>query len=949
VLRERWVRLERLFAEALVLPEAARVAFLERNCSDDAGLRSEIEELLRSHDAPGVLDGAPQPPEPVALQPSLPAGTCLGPWRIHELIGRGGMGEVYAATRADGAFEQRVALKLLRYEAVGEMGRFHAERRILARLEHPGIARLLDGGMAPDGRPYTVMEYVEGRSLTDYCSGRHAPLRERLALFAQVCDAITFAHRNLVIHRDLKPANILVDAEGKVKLLDFGIAKLLDVAASLREADATIAPFTPDYAAPEQLSGQPVTTATDIYALGVLLFELLTGERPLRMRGLPSSHALKLLLERNAPLSSRVAQARADAPVPARLLIGDLDAIVSKCLRKEAAHRYETVNALKRDIESHLRNEPVLAREGARLYVFSRLLRRYRWAVAGACMLILTLAVGLAGTAWQARRAEREAARATATKDFLLSVFRANDPRIASDKPRGEITAKELLDIGSARIEKEFTGQPELQIELLGLTAAIYGDLSDEEHYAIVQKRRMELARAHYGSTHPIVIEGLVSEADAACVRQNYAQANRLLDEIDGLLQSSGQDRSLLRADWWRTKARALGAVANGQAERGYALDQALAIYAKLAPRSNEYAGALNMASRDRSERGEDVQAMRLMQQALAVAEAAPDRNDALIANFLNNLARKQERLGEFVAAESTYERAAEQARKSFGVSHSTYWSTRASHARMLHLRGQRERANMLFAQTLATVARDWKTNTSDTWVRETYAECLTAEGRAGDAIPLLEAAYQISLQRPQYEYDVREVRRKLGDAYDRAGRTAEARALLEASREEYLAKEVADSQWTLRIRERWGRFLLDHSQPGDADFAVAESEFRTVLEKAADRPLLEPALAHAGFARIAAARGETADALEQSRKALAAMERVQGLYDLRVQPRLWLVHSAVLLKSGDTAGAREWAEKALEASRRYDDLSSPAIAEAEAAVHIATAASDQKRVSASN
>ena len=949
MLRERWMRLERLFAEALALPDSARSAFLERNCTDDAGLRSEIEELLRSHDAPGVLDGAPPAPEPVAAQPSLPAGTCLGPWRIRELIGRGGMGEVYAAMRADGAFEQRVALKLLRYEAVGELGRFHAERRILARLEHPGIARLLDGGMAPDGRPYTVMEYVDGQSLTDYCSGRRSPLRERLALFAQVCEAITFAHRNLVIHRDLKPANILVDADGKVKLLDFGIAKLLDVAASLREADATIAPFTPDYAAPEQLSGQPVTTATDVYALGVLLFELLTGERPLRMSGLPTSHALKLLLERNAPLASRVAQARADAPVPARLLIGDLDAIVSKCLRKEAAHRYETVNGLKRDIESHLRNEPVLAREGVRLYVFSRLLRRYRWAVGGACALILTLAVGLAGTAWQARRAEREAARATATKDFLLSVFRANDPRIASDKPRGEITAKELLDIGSARIEKEFAGQPELQIELLGLTSAIYDNLNDEQNYAAVQKRRMQLARAHYGPAHPLVIEGLISEADAACLRRDYAKANQLLDETDVLLRTSGQDRSLLRADWWRTRARALGAAADSQGERGHALDQALSLYAQLAPRSNEYAAALNMTSRDHTERGEHAQAKQLLEQALAVAEAAPDRNDALIAEYLNNLARKQEKLGEFVAAESTYQRAEDMARKTYGDHHAMYWVIRAYHAHMLHLRGERERANALFAQMLPTIPQDWTANTNDKWVRETYAECLAAEGRARDAIPLLEAAYRIYLQHPQYEYDVREARRKLGDAYDRGGRIAEARTLLEASREEYLAKEAADSQWTLRIRERWGRFLIDHSTPGDADFATAELEFRAVLEKAADRPLLEPALAHAGFARIAAARGDTAGALEQSRMAIAAMGRVQGLYDLRVQPQLWLVHSAVLLKSGDTAGAREWAEKALEASRRYDDLSSPAIAEAETAVHVATVASGQQRASASN
>ena len=232
MLPNRWTRLEQLFADALALPIAARSAFLQRSCGDDSELRGEIQELLRAHAAPGVLDNAPNAADAVAPLPSLAAGACLGHWRIEKLIGRGGMGEVYLTTRADAAFEQRAALKLLRYEAAGEMQRFHAERRILAKLEHPGIARLLDGGMATDGRPYTVMEYVEGQSLTDYCCERRSSLPERLALFTQVCDAVAFAHRNLVIHRDLKPDNIVVNAQGEIKLLDFGIAKLLDAAAA---------------------------------------------------------------------------------------------------------------------------------------------------------------------------------------------------------------------------------------------------------------------------------------------------------------------------------------------------------------------------------------------------------------------------------------------------------------------------------------------------------------------------------------------------------------------------------------------------------------------------------------------------------------------------------------------------------------------------------------------
>ncbi len=939
---ERWNRLEQVFAEALALPTAARSEYLERACGGDHDLRSEIDGLLRSHAAPGVLDNAPNASDAVAPLPSLAAGACLGPWRIDKLIGRGGMGEVYLAARADAAFEQRAALKLLRYEAAGEMHRFHAERRILAKLEHPRIARLLDGGMAADGRPYTVMEYVEGQSLTEYCRERRSALTERLALFTQVCDAVAFAHRNLVIHRDLKPDNIVVNTQGEIKLLDFGIAKLLDAAAAPHTGDVTVAPFTPDYAAPEQLTGLAVTTATDIYALGVLLFELLTDERPLRTRGLPSTHAMKLLLDRDAPPPSRLAQGKSDAPVPARLLLGDLDAIVAKCLRKEATHRYETVNALRLDVARHQRNEPVLAREGARLYVFGRLLRRYRWAVAGVAALIVTLAAGLAGTTWQTQRANVQAARATATKDFLLSVFRASDPRIAADKPRSQITAKELLDVAAARIEKDFGGQPELQIELLGLTSDIYEELTDDTRYASLQKRRIELARAHYGPTHPIVIEGLLKEGEAATYRQDYAKANQLLGEIDALLRTSVQDHSLLRADWWRVKARALGASGNDNAGLHNALEQASVLYAELSPRSNKYASVLNMVARYHTDRGEHVLAGQISEQALAVAEAAPDRDDALIAGYLNNLARKQEKLGDFVAADKSYERAEDMARKTYGEHHATYWVIRAYHARMLHRRGERERAHALFDQMLKVISPDWKATTGKEWAYGAYADCLAAEGRVRDAIPLLEATY-LSYTKRDLSGDLQVWRGALGDAYARAGRTDEARTMLKTALDETLAAERPDSDKVPHVRERWAHFLLDHSRPGDADFTAAESEFRKVLEKAAGHLYLETALAHAGLARIATARDDIPGALGESRLALAALERVQGLYDVRVQPQLWLVHSAVLLKSGDAAGARQWSEKALEASRRYDDPSSSAIVDAEGAVRLATVASGRQ------
>ncbi len=248
---------------------------------------------------------------------------------------------------------------MLQRGAVAEATRFQAEREILARLEHPGIARLLDGGMHADGRPYMVMEYVEGMSLTEFCDSRRLDLRARLKLFIQVCDVVSYAHRSLVVHRDLKPRNILVTPEGRVKLLDFGVAKLLDDVAG-PAADKTSAPLTPDYAAPEQLTGQPITTATDVYALGVVLFELLTCRKPFKNTDVPVAHAVRTVLHESPPAPSRAARL-VHEPVSclARLLEGDLDAIVGKCLRKESEHRYDGVAMLQRDIQRFLDSQPV--------------------------------------------------------------------------------------------------------------------------------------------------------------------------------------------------------------------------------------------------------------------------------------------------------------------------------------------------------------------------------------------------------------------------------------------------------------------------------------------------------------------------------------------------------------------------------------------------------------
>lgn len=948
----QWARLEALFDQARDLSPAARADLLQRELNGEPVLRAELEAVLGAEDNAG--DFLQSPVLVVSLEPDAPAaleaGIQLGPWRLAELIGRGGMGEVYAARRADGAYELDAAIKILKrgLDTDALVRRFLRERRILAQLAHPHIARLLDAGTTADGRPYLVMERVHGEPITDYCSQRALPLRDILALVGTICAAVQAAHRALIVHRDLKPSNVLVTAQDQVKLLDFGIAKLLDdddPETTLTATGALTLALTPSYAAPEQILGGVVTTATDVYALGVILYLLLVGRLPHAREG-RSAVVLALGVKEESVLRPSSALLRGEgrlAPAErqrrARELRGDLDLIVLKALHPEPDRRYPSAAELGEELRRYLAHEPVSARPDALAYRARKFLRRNWIAVSAAIAVLLAVVGGVGGVLWQAQlarasalRAQAEATRATATKDFLVSVFRASDPRIASDTPRGAITAKELLDRGAERIEKEFADQPELQIELLGLTADIYeSGLANEERYAALQKRRIELARSHYGPAHPIVLEGLLQEVRATLYRLDYAKAAQLLSEIDDLLRTSDQDRSLLRAKWWWSKSELIHSSGGTGDDRIRALNESLALYQQLAPYSSDYGYVLSLTALNDGQL-DLVQARRLNEQALAVIEAAPDRDDAALPVLLTDHAGLFEALGDFAGAEGAYARAEAIALKTVGERHGTWWEARANRARLLHQRGERKRAHPLFDEMLPKIPTEWSTGTHDAWVRGVYGDCLLAEGRAAEAIPLFEAGLRKFEERP-FAPDGPAWKGRLADAYDHVGRTAEARGLLKAAVEEVLASAGPPERFTLFARERWGRFLLGHARPGDADFAAAEAEFLTVLEKAADRPWLESALAHAGLVRIAAARGDAGKALEQSRLALAALERVQELYDVRVQPQLWLVHSAALRASGDMAGALHWAERALEASTRYDHPASPAIAEARAAV----------------
>jgi non-specific serine/threonine protein kinase/serine/threonine-protein kinase len=540
--------------ELLDLPEETRAEHWAARRTEPE-VRAEVESLLSAmRAAPSFLS---RPARLGALgAEDLPGETRIGPWLITGRIGRGGMGDVYRAVRADGTFEQQAAIKLLQPEAAAQLERFRAERQILARFEHPGIARLLDGGIAPDGRPYMVMEFVEGVPITDFCERTQATLAQRLALFRQVCDAVAYAHRNLIVHRDLKPSNILVTADGQAKLLDFGIAKPIDSHAAHVTQVANIV-LTPMCAAPEQLTGKPVTTATDVYALGLLLYELITGRHPWAAADALMVQALRLS-GKPVVAPSRVAADAQAAPVPPQFIRGDLDAIVAKALRELPTQRYATVDALKRDIDHYLAGEPVQAREGARLYVVGRLIRRYRWTAATLVLVILSLALGLSVAALQAHRAQvqrdiaiRDARREEAVRYSLTRLFRS---AISAQSGAQPATAKSMIDTSAQRVLSEYREQPQLEGALVLTLADLYGALEDVSGAGALLEGFLK--QAGPAEAPAVVADARSKLANIELLQGHVERAGLLLDQAQAFLEPQGERYPEERLEALGTRAK---------------------------------------------------------------------------------------------------------------------------------------------------------------------------------------------------------------------------------------------------------------------------------------------------------------------------------------------------------------------------------------------------------
>jgi eukaryotic-like serine/threonine-protein kinase len=546
-------RVEAVFEAALELGADARSAFVTAACGDDVAMRRAVLALLAgSARTRGVLERAP--PAPAHDAPP----ERLGVYRVLREIGRGGMGVVYDAERDDGQFRRRVAVKIMRPDSDPELRqRVLAERQILAALDHPCIARLLDGGLTTDGRPYLVMEHVDGLPVDVYCDRMRLTVAERLRLFCEVARAVEHAHRSLVVHRDLKPSNILVTADGRLKLLDFGIAKLLNpwVHGAGPPMTRDRLALTPEYASPEQLQGDAVTTGADVYSLGVVLYELMTGRRPFAQHeASPARHIAAVCSSDPEPASARVlraetiggaaagssarcldpaAVAAARQTTPQRLahgLRGDLDAITAMALRPEPGRRYGSAELLAQDVERHLADERVQAHAGTRAYALRKLVRRHRVEAAAAVLVSASLLAGAGASMWQARaalaaRAQAEVAVAESTRitEFLLALFEAGAPEATL---AGAVTARDIVERGVARIGM-LQEQPAVQASLLAVLGQVLGSLAEYEDAQRLTERALALHEAAGDETG--LARMLAQRGTLQRQRGDYRQAQQTL------------------------------------------------------------------------------------------------------------------------------------------------------------------------------------------------------------------------------------------------------------------------------------------------------------------------------------------------------------------------------------------------------------------------------------
>jgi eukaryotic-like serine/threonine-protein kinase len=757
-----WRALSRLLDTALSLPAAERAAWLERLDGEHEPLKGLLQELLAREDlaeSGGFLASLPkldsQPrlsANPGPNHPAAQPGQLLGAYRLERMLGTGGMGSVWLAERSDGLIKRKVALKLPHFagETAGLAERMNRERNILATLQHPNIARLYDAGVASDGRPYLALEFVEGDPIDRYCAVHGLGRRACISLFIQVARAVAYAHAHLVIHRDLKPSNILVDNEGVVHLLDFGIATLLDPRDGAGERpDSGLTrqlgvALTPQYASPEQIRGEPVSTASDVYSLGLVLYELLAGRRPYQLEGADQLALSRAIEAVQIALPSSLAQDRAAR----RALQGDLDTIVLKSLRKAPAERYATVGELADDLERYLQGEPVRARPAGAWYRAGKFVSRNKVAVAGAAGIVGALVLGLAIVSWEAHRIalERDIARTSAAREeairyYLTNMFRSSVE--ASRRGSEATTAKAMLDLSAQRVLREYRNDPYLAGKVVETLSDLYGALEDVDG----EQPLLEgfLAQAAIKGDPEAVADARQKLANIELLRGNTPRAAELLALAEpfwarnpGRYREERLEGLAIRARVQRAQGDLEGSVRTSQE----AIRERLAL---VGLRNRETAVLYNSLGITLSQLNRVPEALGAFDQALAIYAALgqSDELDALI--MLGNTGTLAARYGQLAKAEHLLGTAVAKERATSGDS-AAVAAVMCYYGWVLSIYGRYDQALPMLRQSVAMAERFTGADSPVTIrARGFLAEALWGAGRRDDAQALLQQTLAVA------------------------------------------------------------------------------------------------------------------------------------------------------------------------------------------------------------
>jgi serine/threonine-protein kinase len=849
---ERWVRVKELFEATADLAPNERAILLNKECDGDTALRREVESLL---DSDNQTDGFIEQPVieiprdlfPDAQEEPL-AGRQFGSYQIIREIGRGGLGAVYLAARADDEYRKEVAIKLVRRGLDTEdiLRRFRNERQILAQLDHPNIARLIDGGTTDEGLPYFVMEYVNGEPIGAYCDAHVLTTTERLNLFRKVCATVTYAHQNLVIHRDLKPSNILVASDGEPKLLDFGIAKLLGPEEeALAQTMAGQQIMTPEYASPEQVKGERITTVSDVYSLGVLLYELLTGQRPYRLKTRTAEEIARAITDQE-PARPSTAIATSDHPpssiLHSRSLRGDLDNIVLMAMRKEPARRYTSVGQFSEDIRRHLEGLPVIARKDTASYRAGKFINRHRIGVAAAALVLLSLVGGIIATLIQVRTSHRERAKAEAISVFLGRTLNASNP---DRNPNGQPTVKDILDDASKRLAAEaLSDQPEVRAELQRIIGESYFSLGQ---YDLAEQNLMAALQTQIRTTGENGIAALRTSVSLATLwsgaKADYAKANKFYVTHLPRLRAE-QKKGTISADYLASALNGFALLRRAQGDSKEAemlLREQLTLLPYVsAEQKNGLGIAQAVLALTLADQGKFDEAIKIVREKIvAIRARKQEASPELAANLTG--------LGSFLLENGQTDESLENLREAEGIYRKLYSGANLQLGDNLRLQALAFFSESKHSEAEARInetLKIYRAATSQQFIN--YATALMVQGmiygqtgRIDEAEKLLREAVRIrSENMPETHFLHATANGALGEFLTAQKRFPEAEPFLLASHESLEKSQAANSPRTRRARQRLANLYDAWNKPEQAApyRALLESNSKSAVGRAPQR-----------------------------------------------------------------------------------------------------------------